>query len=163
METLKVKSVFFSLLAIIAMSVLMTSCEQNALENLSPVTENVEERNWERIPPSALATQIIGKWWHSHEEDTYPVAENIYRPDSFTFPVSRGRRGFEFFANGNFIYHYNSPTDQPVTAKGKWRAFTNSRITLIFDQSLNGQGRWQVIRVNSFDANSLVIRPTTWY
>jgi len=161
METLKVKSVFFSLLAIIAMSVLMTSCEQNVVEDLSPVTENeVQERNFLM---SALATQIVGKWWHSHEEDVYPITENIYRPDSYTFPISRGRRGFEFLANRTFVYHYNSPTDQPVTATGRWRAFTNARITLVFDQPLNSQGRVRVINVNSFDANSLVFQRLDWY
>lgn len=161
METLKVKSVFFSLLAIIAMSVLMTSCEQNALEDLSPVTteNNVQERNW----LSTLAPQLIGKWWHSHEEDGYPVTQNIYRPDNFNFPVSRSRRGFEFFADRTFVYHYNSPTDQPVTATGKWRAFTNSRITLFFDQPLNSQGRLRVLNVISYDANSLVFQPLNWY
>lgn len=163
METLKLKSIFFSLLAVIAMSVLMTSCEQNVLEDLNPVIESeMQERDNRRIA-ATLATQIIGKWWHSHEENVYPITQNIFRPDSYAFPISRGRRGFEFLADGSFVYYYPGPADQPMAAKGRWRAVRNSRITLLFDQSLNGQARWQFINVISFDANSLVIQPTTWY
>jgi len=83
METLKLKSIFFSLLAVIAMSVLMTSCEQNVLEDLNPVIESeMQERDNRRIA-ATLATQIIGKWWHSHEENVYPITQNIFRSRFF--------------------------------------------------------------------------------
>lgn len=161
METLKVKSIFFSLLAFMAISVMTTSCQQDALEDLNPVVENEVQERTGRILVN-LSTKVVGKWWHSQEENTYPITENIYRPDSYNFPPARGRKGLEFLPNGDFVYHYPGPTDIPMTTEGKWSMFGNSRIFIRFVQSPLGVSRWQTIKVNEVDVDKLVIEPLNW-
>src|SRR5437667_6338660 len=45
-----------------------------------------------------LQSCILGRWMHSHEEDMQGVM--AFRPKDFSFPPSRGRRGFDFREGG---------------------------------------------------------------
>ncbi len=161
MKTVKVKNIFLGLLAIVALSAMLVSCEQNALEDLTPNTQTQVAELEDR---SNLSTNIVGTWWHSHEEDTNPTVENIYRPDTFNFPASRGRNGFEFLPNGDFVYFYPGPTDQQMQSVGRWRTFGNQNILIFFQPSINGPQfqRLSRIKVISINSNQLVIEPLNW-
>jgi len=162
MKTVKVKNIFLGLLAILTLSTMLISCEQNALEDLTPNSEKLTEVNDRSIPN--LSTDIIGMWWHSHEEDTNPTVENIYRPDSFNFPASRGRNGFKFSPNGDFVYFYPGPTDRPMQQTGRWRTFGNQNILIFFQPTIGGAQfpRLPRIKVISLNSNQLVIEPLNW-
>ena len=45
--------------------------------------------------------EILGRWLHSHEEDS--AAEMVFRPSTFAFPPSRCRVGFESNDNGSYV------------------------------------------------------------
>lgn len=62
---------------------------------------------------------LYQKWYHSYEEDSAGV--KAYRPDSYDFPPARGREGFEFKKDGEFIQYAIAPTDGNVALPGKWK------------------------------------------
>jgi hypothetical protein len=59
------------------------------------------------------------RWIHSHEEDT--ATEIVYRPATFNFPRSRGRKGFELKPDGTLADVGIGPTDRPSETTGTWR------------------------------------------
>ena len=67
------------------------------------------------------AKALYKKWIHSHEDDQGDV--KAYRPDTYKFPPARGRSGFTFKENGEFIQHNIHPADRgTVPVNGKWEA-----------------------------------------
>lgn len=58
-------------------------------------------------------------WLHSHEEDHGDTL--VYRPNTYAFPPSRGRTGFQVEANGALTQFDIAPTDGLEAHKGKWR------------------------------------------
>jgi hypothetical protein len=58
------------------------------------------------------------RWVHSYEEDS--VGVEAFRPQEFNFPPSRGRKGMEFKADGQFIRYDIAPTDGNVAVTGNW-------------------------------------------
>lgn len=164
MKTVKAKNIFLGLLAIVALSTMLISCEQDVLEDLTPTTEKqlkqLEDRSF-----GTLSTKIVGTWRHSHEENTNPEVESVYRPYGFDFPISRGRNGFRFSPNGDFVYLYPGPADQPLERTGTWRTFGNQNILIFFDLAIGGLQfpRLTKIKVISVDDDKLVIEPFNWY
>ena len=75
-----------------------------------------------------LPTCILRHWVHSHEEDTADV--QVYRPVSYNFPPSRGRRGFEFRAGGELIYYRIAPADGTLEAIGRWTLEGPNRVKI---------------------------------
>jgi hypothetical protein len=63
--------------------------------------------------------EIYRVWIHSVEEDT--DVEEVYRPESYDFPPSRGREGFELKEKGIFIGHFIAPGDGTEKIKGRWK------------------------------------------
>ncbi|MCC6585255.1 MAG: hypothetical protein IT168_00930 [Bryobacterales bacterium] len=63
-------------------------------------------------------TYLFGRWLHSHEEDT-PEA-TVYRRDSFPFPPSRGRHGFELRDDGSLVDLGPGAADRPGHSAGAW-------------------------------------------
>ncbi len=61
---------------------------------------------------------LVGRWVHSHEEDT--DAELVYRPSTFAFPRSRGRDALELRADGTFSEAAIGADDRPTPADGTW-------------------------------------------
>jgi hypothetical protein len=57
-------------------------------------------------------------WIHSHEEDTNNI--KVYRPNTYKFPLARGREGFEIKKSGHFIHHGIGPTDRTTKVNGNW-------------------------------------------
>jgi hypothetical protein len=77
-----------------------------------------------RITPDAL----VGSWVHSHEEDT--PAEMVFRPASFHFPPSRGRRAFELKPDGSYVESGPGPADRPLQTYGRWTLEGPGRLKL---------------------------------
>jgi hypothetical protein len=73
---------------------------------------------------------LLGRWLHSHEEDT--DAELVYRPATYRFPPSRGRTGFELRPDGTMVESGIGPTDRRAESPGTWRLSGN---TLVLDRA----------------------------
>ncbi len=67
-----------------------------------------------KIEPGVLSQ----RWLHSHEEDT--GREMVFRPDTYDFPPSRGRSGFELRPDGSATVLGIAPTDAPEEREGTW-------------------------------------------
>ncbi len=65
------------------------------------------------------ASNLLGKWFHSHEEDLNGVV--TYRPEGYDFPPARGRRGCNFLDKGGYEQYEIAPTDGLQTVKGSWK------------------------------------------
>jgi hypothetical protein len=78
-----------------------------------------------KLPP-----EVFNSWIHSHEEDN--GGAQVYRPEGFKFPPSRGRAGFEIKKDGNFIDHPIAPADGNETVPGKWEPAREKKIKVTF-------------------------------
>lgn len=97
-------------------------------------------------------SQLAQAWVHSHEEDT--PTTTVYRPASFPFPPSRGRKGFHLRPDGTLTARKPGPTDQTEIAAGKWK-LAKGQLEL-FPQGESPQ----VLSVASVDPDRLVVRKT---
>ena len=75
-----------------------------------------------------LEACLVGRWVHSHEEDT--PEEQVYRPADFPFPPARGRDGFEFRPGGGLVYLGISPADGTEESNGRWTVEAAGRIRI---------------------------------
>lgn len=82
---------------------------------------------------------IFKSWVHSHEEDTEDTT--VYRPASYSFPLSRGRREFELKENGQVDYYGIGPADVSRVAHGRWTVEGTRRVRIEFDDG-NMESRW---------------------
>jgi hypothetical protein len=95
--------------------------------------------------------KILGQTWvHSHEEDT--EEEMVFRPATFQFPPSRGRRSFELQPNGNLVEAGIAPTDGPEEMQGTWEIGEDD-LVLRTDPSKTPR----VMRIASVDEDRLII------
>jgi len=90
------------------------------------------------------------RWLHSHEEDT--ETQSVYRPDSFAFPLARGRSGFEFRTHGKCVEIGIAPTDRGLDVEATWR--TDGRSVLISLPT----GEDRNLQIVSVDQDCLIIR-----
>lgn len=63
-------------------------------------------------------SDLVGRWVHSHEEDT--DSELVYRSSTFTFPRSRGRVALALRADGTYSEDAIGADDRPAPAAGTW-------------------------------------------
>lgn len=94
---------------------------------------------------------LLGKWVHSHEEDT-PLAM-VFRPTTYPFPPSRGRSAFEFQPGGRLMEEKPGPTDRRVTTVGTWGLDDQNRLVL----RLPGRSQ-QVFQIESLEQGRLVFK-----
>lgn len=78
----------------------------------------------------SLSKGIFNHWIHSHEDDTKDI--KVFRPSTYNFPRSRGRIGFEFKKNGEFIEYRIAPADGLVKLHGHWRLLEKNKIEIQF-------------------------------
>ena len=64
------------------------------------------------------ASQLLGRWVHSHEEDQ--GGRLVFRPADFAFPPSRGRTALIFAAGGQLQVEGPGPADRRRTTSGHW-------------------------------------------
>jgi hypothetical protein len=101
-------------------------------------------------PPEDVLRQ---HWIHSHEEDT--ESEMVFRPASFKFPPSRGRKAFELRADGVLIETGIGPTDRPQETQGTWKLENAGRLALY---STSRSGPTRVMEIASVNKDRLVIK-----
>lgn len=99
-----------------------------------------------RILPSCL----FQRWVHSREEDTADV--EVYRPPSYSFPPSRGRKGFEIREDGRFVEMGIGPADGPDRTILRWEAPADDRL------EVKGDDRAYVLELVSASENVLKAR-----
>ncbi len=58
------------------------------------------------------------EWVHSHEEDRGD--EMVFRPASYPFPLSRGRRSIDLRRDGTVKHARPGPTDRRQVSQGRW-------------------------------------------
>lgn len=61
---------------------------------------------------------LLGTWIHSHEENRDEV--QVFRPEEYPFPPSRGRTSFTLHADGSALTGQPGPDDRGVDAGGTW-------------------------------------------
>lgn len=86
-----------------------------------------------------LSHKLYGRWLHSHEEDT--ATETVYRLDSFKFPPSRGRAGFDLREDGSATMLVIGATDRREEVPERW--------SLNGDQLTVGPRSMKIIRADS--------------
>jgi hypothetical protein len=110
-------------------------------EGAGAVAAKVEKKN------------LVGSWLHSHEEDTASTV--VYRPMEYDFPPARGRRGYEFRADGSCNVIGISPRDGAARTSCTWKLHggASSEILISFPD-----GRAESVPVVSVDSERLVVR-----
>jgi|SRR5947209_2180755 len=93
------------------------------------------------------------RWVHSHEEDT--ADEMVFRPDSFAFPRSRGRTGFDLKPDHTLVETGIAPADGPQITNGKWELSPDGKLTFYNDSA---SAPTRVLEISSADKDRLVIR-----
>jgi hypothetical protein len=69
-------------------------------------------------------------WLHSNEEDS--ANYQVYRPNTFNFPPSRGRTGFALEKEGLFRLYTIAPTDGLEEHKGEWKMVKHNLLRVSF-------------------------------
>jgi hypothetical protein len=77
---------------------------------------------------------LEGHWVHSHEEDG--PGRLVFRPGSWNFPPSRGRRSLNLGAKGELLSAGPGPTDSTIEKHGRWRLLPGGIVEL---HPLDGQ------------------------
>ncbi|GGE95684.1 hypothetical protein [Hymenobacter cavernae] len=80
---------------------------------------------------SSQFQQLERTWLHAQEEDQGDVW--VYRPNTYSFPPSRGRTGFSFDHNGLFTQYDIAPTDGLEGRKGSWKPESGRIIRISLD------------------------------
>ena len=92
-------------------------------------------------------------WVHSHEEDTN--TEIVFRPATYNFPRSRGRRSFELKPNGTLVEGGMAPDDRRQETQGTWALQDGDKLVL-YTQSASQPSR--VMHIASVDQDRLVVK-----
>lgn len=95
---------------------------------------------------------LIKSWVHSHEEDSEDQA--VYRPETFAFPPSRGRGGFDLDPDGTMTQFGPGPTDQTTTQPGRWEVKEDGRLALY---SAGSDRPSRVMKITSLSEDKLVL------
>jgi hypothetical protein len=74
-------------------------------------------------------TELHGQWTHSHEEDEPEIL--VFRPASWNFPPSRGRRSFHLRPDGSLETGAPGPDDRTRVRNGCWRLLPGDILELI--------------------------------
>jgi hypothetical protein len=76
-------------------------------------------------------TPVYDKTWlHAVEEDSAEV--EVYRPNTYAFPPSRGRTGFSLSADGTFRLLAIAPTDGLEEHPGRWQKTEPNQLRISF-------------------------------
>jgi hypothetical protein len=92
-------------------------------------------------------------WMYSHEEDTN--TEMVFRPATYNFPRSRGRRSFELKTDGTLVEGGIAPDDRRQETQGRWE-LQDSDMLVFYTQSASQPSR--VMHIVSVDKDRLVVK-----
>jgi len=118
----------FTLLACLSVMLLAATC------NPDPKTD-------------ARLKQLERTWLHAHEEDQGDV--QVYRPNTYAFPPSRGRTGFAFDHNGLFTQLDIAPTDGIQGRKGRWTAENDHTLRISLDDKKDPDYKLEVVSLEN--------------
>jgi hypothetical protein len=96
---------------------------------------------------------LLQKWVHSHEEDT--AEEMVFRPASYAFPRSRGRKSFELGPNGRLATSAIGADDRSVQGQGSWQLDNDDKLTL---QSAGASASRSEMRLLHVESDRLVVK-----
>jgi hypothetical protein len=78
---------------------------------------------------------IFDKMWLRSSEEEKNDGVEVYRPESYKFPVSRGpRQGYKFAKTGEFTMLI-APADAPMELKGSWKSEGKNKIGVRLEKS----------------------------
>ena len=109
-----------------------------------------------RVRTGDVPPEILGRWFHSFEEDT--LGTNVYRPESFDFPLARGRTGFSLHEDGRFEQYDIAPTDGLETTPGTWQSPEKNTVRVQLDGVRKGRTASFQLQIVSVEKDRLVIR-----
>ncbi|PYQ07062.1 MAG: hypothetical protein DMF83_10645 [Acidobacteria bacterium] len=92
------------------------------------------------------------EWVHSHEEDRDD--EMVFRPASFKFPPSRGRRSIDLRRDGTVGHARPGPDDRRQRSAGRWEI--DGHALKLFPAT--GKTPAEVYRITSASPDRLVLR-----
>jgi hypothetical protein len=98
-----------------------------------------------------LSDNLAKHWVHSHEEDSPGMS--VFRPDTYDFPPSRGRKVLDLSPDGSFQGEVPGPDDRPVMDSGTWSVL-GDKLHLRAGDSRTPQD----LKIESLDADKLVVR-----
>lgn len=101
--------------------------------------------------PEIDSSALYQRWLHSHEEDSGD--QIVFRPITYNFPPSRGRRGFELKPDGTLVQIGIGPTDRPAESSGTWELHDDQ---LVFHTG-SGSPEVQTHRVVNISSEKLVL------
>jgi hypothetical protein len=85
-------------------------------------------------------------WKHSYEDNEGDVW--VYRPENYDFPPSRGRAGFQLFADGRFVELAIAPTDGIEARQGTWtKGSSETQLQIRFANSPEHNFEMEVLEV----------------
>lgn len=92
---------------------------------------------------SELPEEIYQHWIHSYEEDSEDV--KVFHPENYDFPLSRGRKSFEFKKDGKFLRYDIGPVDVPKKIIGEWKTPRKNRIYVLYSVPNLSQDSFDII------------------
>jgi hypothetical protein len=96
--------------------------------------------------------ELTGTWVHSHEEDN--AKQQVYRPDTFKFPPSRGRSGFELHADGTMSEYGPDASDKTSGRAGRWEMLPDQRVAMF---SSGAAAPTRVLHIAAVSSDKLVV------
>ncbi|UOQ52987.1 hypothetical protein [Hymenobacter cellulosivorans] len=91
--------------------------------------------------------RLEGTWLHAHEEDQGEV--RVYRPNTYAFPPSRGRTGFQFDHNGLFTQYDIAPTDGLEGRKGQWKSEGSNVVRISLDDKKDPDYKLEIVSLEN--------------
>ena len=109
-----------------------------------PRSDSPPENGAEDVPtavaPEATAPELLGRWFHAREEDTQ--GQRVYRPAGYPLPPSRGRTGFELFADGRATLFAPGPSDRGESTPARWESVGPQTIRIV---DADGTERFRIV------------------
>jgi len=94
---------------------------------------------------------ITDKMWLRSQEEEKSDGVEVYRPENYSFPLSRGpRQGFKLSKNGEFTQQI-APADAPMQLKGSWKQLDKSKISINLEKNdfvSNTTGTYELVEFN---------------
>ena len=90
------------------------------------------------------AEWLLGRWLHSHEEDSDEVM--VFRPADFEFPPSRGRSGFGLAPGGELVDVSIAAQDGTRESRGSWK-LVGKRLELYAPAGATPERAFEIERV----------------
>jgi hypothetical protein len=96
---------------------------------------------------------LVGRWYHSHEEDR--GGTEVYRRAEYSFPPSRGRRGFELNADGSATALAIGADDRRLRVAARWQLTTEGSLLV---EAPPESGLPPVLEILAVEKDRLVVR-----